>query len=45
MYLGREALLIGSVTAFASQAVYRLFMINREINGTVLLHSYSLAVW
>lgn len=36
-YLGREALLIGSLTAFASQAIYGLFIINREINGTALI--------
>jgi hypothetical protein len=36
-YLGREALLIGSIAAFASQAIYGLFLINREINGTALI--------
>jgi hypothetical protein len=36
-YLGREALLIGSLTAFASQAILGLFIINREINGTALV--------
>ncbi len=36
-YLGREALLIGTLTAFASQAVLGLFIINRAINGTALI--------
>ena len=36
-YLGREALLIGSLTAFISQAVVGLFLMNRSINGTALL--------
>ena len=36
-YLGREALLIGSLTAFASQAILGLFIINRAINGTALI--------
>lgn len=35
--LGREALLIGSLAAFASQAVLGLFIINRGINGTALI--------
>ncbi len=36
-YLGREALLIGSLAAFASQAILGLFIINRAINGTALI--------
>ncbi|MEN6573395.1 hypothetical protein [Methanobacterium aggregans] len=36
-YLGREALLIGSLTAFISQALVGLFLMNRSINGTALL--------
>ncbi len=36
-YLGREALLIGSLAAFIAQAVVGLFIMNRSINGTALL--------
>jgi hypothetical protein len=36
-YLGREALLIGTLAAFASQAILGLFIINRAINGTALV--------
>jgi hypothetical protein len=36
-YLGREALLIGSLAAFVSQAIVGLFIMNRSINGTALL--------
>ncbi len=36
-FLGREALLIGSITAFITQALVGLFLINRSINGTALL--------
>jgi len=36
-YLGREALLIGTLTAFASQAILGLFIINRAINGTAMV--------
>ncbi|MBM4240223.1 MAG: hypothetical protein FJ150_00835 [Euryarchaeota archaeon] len=36
-YLGREALLIGSLSAFITQAIVGLFIINRSINGTALL--------
>ncbi len=36
-YLGREALLIGALTAFTSQAVIGLFFSNRSINGIALL--------
>ena len=35
--LGREALLIGSLTAFITQAIMGLFLMNRSINGTALL--------
>jgi len=36
-YLGKEVLLIGSLTAFISQALIGLFLFNRTINGTALL--------
>lgn len=36
-YLGREVLLIGSLTAFIAQALIGLFIFNRTINGTALL--------
>ena len=36
-YLGREALLIGTLAGFASQAILGLFIINRAINGTALI--------
>ena len=36
-YLGREALLIGALTAFSSQAVIGLFLQNRSINGLALV--------
>ncbi len=35
--LGREALLIGSLTAFMGQAWAGFFIINRDINGTALV--------
>ncbi len=35
--LGREALLIGSLTAFIAQGTMGLFLMNRSINGTALL--------
>lgn len=35
--LGREALLIGSLTAFIAQALVGMFIMNRSINGTALL--------
>ncbi len=35
--LGREALLIGSLTAFIGQAWVGFFIINRDINGTALV--------
>lgn len=36
-FLGKEVLLIGSLTAFISQALIGLFIFNRTINGTALL--------
>jgi hypothetical protein len=36
-YLGREALLIGAITAFSSQAIMGLFLQNRSINGLALV--------
>jgi hypothetical protein len=36
-YLGKEVLLIGSLTAFITQAIIGLFIFNRTINGTALL--------
>ena len=36
-YLGREALLIGSLSAFIAQTIVGLFIMNRSINGTALL--------
>jgi hypothetical protein len=36
-YLGREVLLIGSLTAFIAQALIGLFIFNRTINGTALM--------
>lgn len=36
-YLGREALLIGALAAFISQALVGMFIMNRSINGTALL--------
>ncbi len=36
-YLGREALLIGSLTAFLSQSIIGLFIFNRSINESALL--------
>ncbi|MEN4007395.1 MAG: hypothetical protein PQ964_08590 [Methanobacteriaceae archaeon] len=36
-YLGREALLIGSLAAFIAQVLVGLFIMNRSINGTALL--------
>jgi hypothetical protein len=35
--MGREVLLIGSLTAFLSQGLVGLFLMNRSINGTALL--------
>ncbi|MBX7076872.1 MAG: hypothetical protein K1X33_06110 [Methanobacteriaceae archaeon] len=36
-YLGKEVLLIGSLTAFITQALIGCFIFNRTINGTALL--------
>lgn len=36
-YLGREALLIGSLTAFIAQAIVGLFLMTRSINGTAMV--------
>lgn len=36
-FLGREALLIGSLTAFIAQAMVGLFIMNRTVNGMALL--------
>lgn len=36
-FMGREVLLIGSLTAFLSQGLVGLFLMNRSINGTALL--------
>lgn len=41
--LGREALLIGSLTAFIGQAWIGFFIINRDINGTALVSFLFLA--
>jgi hypothetical protein len=37
MYLGREALLIGALTAFIAQSLLGLFLFNRSINGSAML--------
>lgn len=42
-YLGREALLIGSLSAFIAQIIVGLFVMNRSINGTALLTSIFLS--
>jgi hypothetical protein len=42
-YLGREVLLIGSLTAFIAQAIVGLFIFNRSINGTALMTFLFLA--
>lgn len=36
-FLGREALLIGTIAAFTAQSIVGLFIMNREINGTSML--------
>lgn len=36
-YLGREALLIGALTAFISQSIIGLFLFNRTINGAAMI--------
>ncbi|MDR2830238.1 MAG: hypothetical protein LBB45_04260 [Methanobrevibacter sp.] len=43
MYLGREVLLIGSLTAFITQAIIGLFVSNRSINGIALITFLFLA--
>lgn len=42
-YLGKEVLLIGSLTGFIAQALVGLFVFNRTINGTALLTFMFLA--
>jgi len=42
-YLGKEVLLIGSLTAFIAQAVVGIFVFNRSINGMALLTFIFLA--
>jgi hypothetical protein len=42
-YLGKEVLLIGSLTAFITQALIGLFVFNRTINGQALLTFIFLA--
>lgn len=42
-YLGKEVLLIGSLTAFIAQALIGMFIFNRTINGTALLTFIFLA--
>jgi hypothetical protein len=37
MYLGREALLIGALTAFISQSIIALFLFNRTFNGAAMI--------
>lgn len=37
MYLGREALLIGALTAFITQGIVGLFIFNRTFNGAAML--------
>lgn len=36
-YLGKEALLIGALTAFIAQSIIGLFLFNRTINGAAML--------
>ncbi|AXV39877.1 hypothetical protein [Methanobacterium sp. BAmetb5] len=36
-YLGREALLIGALTAFIAQSIIGLFLFNRTLNGSAML--------
>jgi len=43
LYLGREVLLMGSLTAFIAQALIGLFISNRSINGTALVTFIFLA--
>lgn len=42
-YLGKEVLLLGSLTGFIAQALIGLFIFNRTINGTALLTFMFLA--
>jgi hypothetical protein len=35
--MGREALLIGALTAFIAQSILGLFLFNRSINGSAML--------
>lgn len=37
MYLGREALLIGALTAFLAQTIFGLFIFNRTFNGAAMV--------
>jgi hypothetical protein len=37
MYLGREALLIGALSAFLVQTIVGLFLFNRSINGAAMV--------
>jgi len=37
MYLGREALLVGALSAFITQAIVGLFIINRTFNGAAMI--------
>ncbi len=37
MYLGKEALLIGALTAFITQTIIGLFVFNRSFNGSAML--------
>lgn len=37
MYLGREALLVGALTAFITQALVGLFIFNRTFNGAAMI--------
>lgn len=37
MYLGREALLIGALSAFIAQSIVGLFIFNRSINGFAMI--------
>lgn len=37
IYLGKEALLIGSLTAFLSQSIIGLFIFNRSFNGSAMV--------
>ena len=43
-YLGREALLIGALTAFICQTLIGLFLFNRSINGAAMLTYMSSAI-